>query len=72
MNRERHNREIISNLRFNLLMIFLVSVINWICIVREDLGLRSFLLGFNATVWIGMMIIIIFIDWKKEKLVREL
>jgi amino acid permease len=72
MNREKHARDIVSILRASAIMLFMVGVINWVCLMRDDLNLRYFLLGFNGVLFLTMMVVIFFLDWKKEKLVREL
>jgi hypothetical protein len=69
---ETYWREFLGYFRFNIIIFFLLSVINWICLIRKDLELTTFLIWLNGTIWIGMMILMLIIDLKRDKIVKSL
>jgi hypothetical protein len=70
MNKETYWREFLGYFRFNMIIFFLLAVVNWICLVRTDLELTTFLIWMNGTVWIGMMILLAVLDIYKDKILR--
>jgi hypothetical protein len=70
MKMETYWREVLGYFRTNLIIFFILSVTNWICLMRTDLELRRFLIGLNGGVWIGTMILLLIIDLGRDKILK--
>lgn len=69
----RYRRDMYGLWRFMTILIFIVSVVNWIGIARMNYDLPklyNFLIWFNGTIWVLIVCLIIFFDWKSYNIIN--